>query len=1208
MRASHSSDQVWFWLLAFPKALIGYVAVAAGAIAALGDQSGGAGVDFLGEVRPVLASHCFKCHGPDEKARKGGLRLDQRDAVLKPAKSGKAAVVAGKPDESELIKRLGSVDPDEVMPPPATKHALTVAQKELLRRWVTEGADFKPHWAFVRPIRPAVPQVAASRSPVRNPIDNFIRARLAKEGLEASAEVDRVTLVRRVYLDLIGLPPSPENVDAFVADPSPEAYESLVDGLLASRHYGERWARRWLDLARYADTNGYEKDRPRSMWPWRDWVINALNDDLPFDQFTIQQIAGDLLPAATSDQRIATGFHRNTMINEEGGVDPLEFRFYSMVDRVHTTATTWLGMTMACAQCHSHKYDPIEHRDYYGFMAFLDNADEPVMDVPDPGTAASRREIEARAEAMTAGLRTKFPADENVTLVTPAASRVIAESGASPERLDDGSYRFSGPTPDKETYTFEFETELTHVTLLNLDVLADDSLPKKGPGRSGNGNFVLAEMEIRAGALSGTAETVPVKIASATADFEQGGFPARDSLDGKRDTGWGISGDGNWNINRRATFRFETPVAFPGGARFQVRLVQSYGSQNVLGRARLSFGVEKPDARSMEERRSDNLARRFEAWQQREAGRARSWTRLRPVEARSRIPVLTVEDDASVFVSSDQTKSDTYELKFHPGLKTITAIRLEVLPDDRLPRRGPGRVAYEGPFGDFFLSTFSADAGGQPVKWARASQTYASGGNTADKAIDDDQQSGWSIDGGQGRSHVAVFIPEKPLTDVALLEIRMLFEKYFAAGLGRFRISVTDDARGAEAVNWPDDLQSALVKPATDRSAAERESLLALYLSVAPELASSRAEIDKVRREAPAYSTTLVMRERPAENPRVTMIRNRGDYLQPTQPATAGLPNVFAAFLMQQPRNRLEFARWLVSRENPLSARVAMNRQWSAFFGRGLVRTTEDFGFQGELPTHPELLDWLAVEFMDRGWSQKQMHKLIVMSATYRQSARVTPEALEKDPQNRLLARAPRFRLEAELVRDLALRVSGLLSETVGGPSVFPPQLPSITKEGTYGPLDWTVSRGGDRYRRGLYTFAKRTAPYATFSLFDAPSGESCLARREVSNTPLQSLTLLNDEVFLEAAQALGREALRGEGDETAQARRLFRQILARAPQPEELGRIVSFYRAQLGRIASGELKAEELAGDGKEDRIRHAAWTTVARALLNLDETMTKG
>lgn len=1171
--------------------------------------------DFLRDIRPILSTHCFKCHGPDAKSRKGGLRLDLRDEAIQPGKSKSRAIDPDQPARSSLLARIDSEDPDEVMPPPSTKNPLTAVEKEKLRKWLMAGAEYRPHWAFVPPKAALVPAVVSQDTavpPPVNPIDAFVRARLVSAGLQPAPEADRATLIRRVSLDLIGLVPSQEETDAFLADADPRAYERWVDHLLASKHYGERWARRWMDLARYADTNGYEKDRPRSIWPWRDWLIQALNDDLPFDRFTVEQIAGDMLPGATASQRIATGFHRNTMLNEEGGVDPLEFRFHSMVDRVHTTATTWLGMTMSCAQCHSHKYDPIDHREYYQFMALLDNADEPVMDVPDAAKEAKRKEVERRIAEAQSGLLNRFPVPEEVLYVTPPAQRVTTERGEprpGPTALPDGSYRFSGPAADKDTYTFDFETTLTRVTRLNLDVLADDTLPSKGPGRTAHGNFVLSEIQILAAPAGSPASTppTPVAIASAIADFSQPGFPIEQAFDQKPDTGWAIAGQGTWNINRRATFRLDGQVGFAEGTRFTIRLVQHYGGQHLIGRVRFGFGVEKPDPRPVETRRQERVEQQFTQWQLRSVDQTRAWVPLRPTSATSSVPVLAVQPDDSVFVSSDQTKSDTYDLAFDSSLKGITAMRLEVLPDERLPRGGPGRVYFEGPLGDFYLSTFAVRAGGKPVRLNRPSQSYASGGNTAAKALDDDQQSGWSIDGGQGRRHVAVFNFETPLDDASDLRVAMLFERYHPAGLGRFRISVTTDPRGAEALLLSDELQLALRKPVADRTETERQALLKAFAAEAPELASERSAIENLRREIPAFPTTLVMQERPADNPRRTRVRTRGEFLQPAEPVTPGLPAFLAATAGSQPTNRLQLAQWLVSRSNPLTARVVMNRHWAAFFGRGLVRTTEDFGFQGELPTHPELLDWLAVEFMNRGWSQKAMHRLIVLSATYRQSSRVLPIHLEKDPQNLLLARSPRIRLEGEIVRDVALSASGLLSPKLGGPSVFPPQLASITREGTYGPLDWNVSQGEDRFRRGIYTFVKRTAPYAAFQTFDAPSGEACVARREVSNTPLQSLTLLNDEVFLEAAQSLGRKAASLAGNDTVAAVYLFRRVLCRLPQPAELREILAFLHVQRERIAHGTLRAEDLAGPGEGSPAERAAWSLVARALLNLDEAVTR-
>ncbi len=1161
-------------------------------------------VDFLRDVRPILSSHCFKCHGPDEQTRKGGLRLDVREEALKPAKSGAPALVPGNAKASAIVERVFSHDEDELMPPPATKRPLTDSQKETLRRWVEAGAEYRPHWAFVPPVRPPVPENTGAAE--GDAIDAFVREALKREGLSPNGEADRATLVRRVSLDLIGLPPTPEEADAFVRDTSPDAYERLVDRLLASRHYGERWARRWMDLARYADTNGYEKDRVRSMWPWRDWVIRAFNEDLPFDRFTVEQIAGDMLPNATAEQRVATGFHRNTMINEEGGIDPLEYRFLAMVDRVHTTATTWLGTTMACAQCHTHKYDPIQHREYFGFMALLDNADEPVMDVPDPAITEKRRGIELRAVSLENSLAERFPLPDRTTLVTLPPTSLVTEGGV--ERLSDGSHRFTGPVPDKQVFRYRYDrTGLTNVTFLVIEALADDTLPKKGPGRAENGNFVLTDVRVTAGE-SGSAMLQPVKLVSAEADFEQSGYPAKHAIDDQPATGWGISGEGNWNINRRLVVRLETPVAFGQGADLSVTLAAELGSRHVPGRLRLSFGVEPVETRPVEERRREHFAQRFTQWVAAERERVRTWSVLTPILATSSVPVLTIQSDGSVLASSDQTKSDLYRVRLRGAPKGATAIRLEALPDDSLPRRGPGRTYYEGPIGDFFLSTFRVEAGGAPVKLVRASQTHASGSSDASKALDEDQQSGWSIDGGQGRRQVAVFQLERPLEAEGDLEVTLLCEKYYAAGLGRFRLSVTTDPRGGVANGLADDVQALLACGEATWTDAERGRMQDAYVQVAPELGPAREEIAKLRRTMPALPTTLVMSERPAHNPRATVLRHRGEFLQPKERVDPGLPEVLGAGLKERPRNRLEFARWLVSRENPLTARVTVNRQWQAFFGRGLVRTMEEFGFQGELPTHPALLDWLAVEFMDHGWSQKALNKRLVMSAAYRRDAHATPELIEKDAPNRWLARGPRFRIEGELVRDLALSASGLLSPKVGGPSVFPPQLASITKEGTYGPLDWKVSEGEDRYRRGLYTFAKRTAPYASFGTFDAPSGEACVARREVSNTPLQALTLLNDEVFVEAAQALGRLAQSAPGTPAERAVLVFRRCLTRAPSADELQRVLRFFEVQLGRLREGGLPAAELAGAGEGDAVERAAWVAVARALLNLDETVTRG
>jgi hypothetical protein len=978
-------------------------------------------VDFTRDIRPLLSHYCFKCHGPDEKANKAGLRLDRRDAATSPADSGKAPIVPGRPEQSELVRRIFAEKKAERMPPASTKTFLTEAQKQTLKRWIAEGAEYKQHWAFIRPRQAPLPAVQHRDWP-RNAIDYFILARLEKEGLAPSPEANRYALIRRLSLDLIGLPPTPEEVEAFVNDLAPDAYDRLVDRLLASPAYGERWARRWLDLARYADTNGYEQDRPRSIWPYRDWVIDALSRDMPFDQFTIDQLAGDLLPGAGRSQKVATGFHRNTMLNEEGGIDPLEFRFYALVDRVNTTGTTWLGLTVGCAQCHAHKYDPIPQREFYQLMAFLNNADEPELDLPRPEVDEQHRQ----------------------------------------------------------------------------------------------------------------------------------------------------------DLTRAAQLLAELPRQFPVKAK-------------------------------TEKERASAVQARFNEWLRKEQARTVPWTTLRPTQAKSNLPLLTVQPDDSVFVSGDITKRDVYELKFHTDLQNITAIRLEALADERLPRHGPGRVYYGsgGNNGGFFLSELTLLADGKKVSFSGASHSFAANGSPAAKAVDGDPQSGWSINGGQGSDHYAVFNLVAPLAGVKEFTLRLLFERYYAADLGRFRISVTTDSRRAEARDLPTELDSLLLLAGDELTAGQRQRLFEQFLLSAPELAKQAAEIRRLRRPA-VYPTTLVLQERPAENPRPTYLHKRGEFLRRAEKVEPGTLSALQPFPKDLPRNRLGLARWLVSPDNPLTARVTVNRQWQAFFGRGLVRTLEDFGTQGEAPTHPELLDWLAVDFVQQGWSLKKLHRLIVTSATYRQVSRTTPALLARDPENRLLGRFPRVRLEAELIRDLALRDAGLLSQKMGGASVYPPQPPGVT-EVSYSMMKWTPSPGEDRYRRGLYTFTKRTAPFAMFTTFDGPSGETCVARRDVSTTPLQALTMLNDGVIVEAAQGLGRLIAARAGTVQQKADYLFRRCLSRPPDAGEQAKLVRFYEAQRQRFARGELDAGKVAGPGSGEAAERAAWTVLARGLLNTDEAITK-
>jgi Protein of unknown function (DUF1553)/Protein of unknown function (DUF1549)/Planctomycete cytochrome C len=979
-------------------------------ILCLGLPATGFAVDFNRDVRPVLAQHCFKCHGMDDQGRKGKLRLDLREAAIGKGKSGELAIVPGKPDASEVIKRVFSKDEDELMPPPHTKTVLPESAKNILKAWIAEGATYEAHWAYVPPKQAPLP------TPRVHPIDSFIQARLKQEGLKPSAEADKYTLVRRVSLDLTGLPPTPAEADAFVNDKSADAYEKLVDSLLASKQYGERWARRWLDLARYADTNGFEKDRPRPIWPYRDWVVRALNDDMPFDQFSIKQLAGDMLPKATPDDLIATGFHRNTMLNEEGGIDPNEYRFYAMVDRVSVTGTAWMGLTMNCCQCHTHKYDPILHTDFYRTMALLNNADEPTYFIPTPEVAAQQKAQEAK----------------------------VAKLGA------------------------------------------------------------------------------------------------------------------------------ELPGKFPGG----------------------KVAMES----------------RFAGWVEGESRRASKWEVIKPTKMETTMPHLEQQADGFILGSGDISKSDVYDLSFKAPIKGVRALRIEVTSHASLPNNGPGLTNYEGPIGGFFMSEFQAFQGGKRVQVARAEDTNededdkindspatapkakpkaaakAKKKNNAQATLDGEMSSGWQVLGGYGVQHAAVYHFEQPVDLTNGLDLKLLFEKHFACPLGHFRISVTSSDH-AEAMGYPAEVEEALASG--DKS--KHDLLLRTFLENAEEMKQAAAPLLAARKNPARGLATLVMQERPASNPRSTHRYHRGEYLQPKEEVTAAVPAFLPALPKGEPANRLTFAKWLFAPENPLTARVTVNRQWQAFFGRGIVKSLEDFGYQSDPPSHPELLDWLAVELVKQGWSMKKLHRLIVTSATYKQGSRITPELAQKDPENVLLARGPRFRLDAEIIRDSALKAAGVLSLKMGGPGVYPPQPASVTSEGTYGKVEWKVSEGEDHFRRSLYTFTKRTAPFAMATTFDAPTGESCLAKREVSNSPLQALTLLNDQMFMEAALAMAKQVIAESKTDDERLENIIRRAVTRPAAPEELAMFKTFLSKQRERKVSDE-----------------SLWADVSRAALNLDEAIT--
>jgi len=1009
---------------------------------------------FVSSIRPILAARCYTCHGPE--VQQNGLRLDSLAAVLKGSDNGRV-VIPGDSGKSPLIRRLLAQDRPQM---PYGAPPLNAEDVELIRKWIDQGAPGPDsaapvvaatpvrHWAYVKPVRPDVPQV---KKPgwCRNPIDDFVLARLEKEGLSTSPEAAKETLIRRVTLDLIGLPPTLQEIDAFLADKSPDAYEKVVDRLLASPRYGERWAAPWLDLARYADTHGYEADHIRTMWEYRDWVVNALNSDMSFREFTIEQIAGDMLPHPSTSQLIASGFNRNTMTNMEGGVDPEEYYWYSQVDRVNTTATVWLGSTLGCAECHNHKFDPFTQKDYYRFLAFFADEDyhvaddgsgdqyvrEAVLELPTSEQAARSKEFRDEVTRLQAVLNTPTPelaaaqqkweqdikaAEPQWTVLHP--SEYASKGGAQLTLLPDGSLLAGGKNPDADVYEVTARTDLTGITGVRLEVMNDPSLPAGGPGRAPDGNFFLTDFEAEAAPAERAADSQKIHFKQAAADDSQ-----RDS-----------------------------------------------GDEDAAGYSFTNLVNDKP------------------------------------------------------------------------------------------------------------------------------------------------QPKGWSIQPSTDKSLVVrrgVLVPEKPFGFAAgtVLTFHLKHNMpHSRIAIGRFRISVTTMADPLRVTTVPARLHAVLDLPPAQRTEIQQDDLAAAYRAIAPSLEPTRDKIAEIRKEDEKLGivTTLVMREKPSFERPCAFMHVRGAFTSLGDKVCAGVPSGLNPLTDDQMPNRLGLAEWLVSEDNPLTARVAVNRLWEQLFGRGIVETSEDFGTQGTPPTHPELLDWLATEFPREGWSVKKMLRLMVTSATYRQSSDVSPELEERDPYNKLLARGPRFRVPAETVRDSALAASGLLSTKMGGPSVFPYQ-PDGIWDRPYNDEKWVENTGEDRYRRSLYTFIRRTSPYPSWSTFDAPTREFCTVRRVRTNTPLQALTTLNDPVFFEAAQALAGRMARDAGpDPASRATYEFRLCLARRPSAAELERILSYYKLELEHYRADPKAASKVAGakrGGNSNLPELAAWTMVSNVLLNLDETITK-
>ena len=990
-------------------------------------------VRFEDDVRPILKENCYRCHG--EERSRSGLRLDLEERAREGGYSGEPAIVPGDSAASELARRIRSEDEDFRMPPPE-RPRLSPEDVELLVRWIDEGASFEgaasgasvggegepKHWAYAAPTRPALPAAGPRED---HPIDAFVRARLAEEGLEPSPEADRATLIRRIALDLTGLPPTPEEIDAFLADGTDGAYERCVDRFLSSPHFGERWGRHWLDLARYSDSDGGGYDVERSMWPYRDWVIRALNEDKPFDEFTIEQLAGDLLPEATRAQRIATGFHRNTMIQQEGGADDEEYRVEAVKDRVQTTGAVWLGANLLCAQCHDHKYDPISQRDYYRMYAIFNQTRD--------------------------GGRSTHPWLELPT----------EEEAAELERVD----------------------------------------------------AELAELE---------------------------------------------------------------------------REIES---------------------------RSESVARDQPRWEAEFLAHAGGWTVLRPSELEAtRGPDLLLQSDDSVLVQGELRPRSRYTVTAHTPLEGITALRLEALKDERVEFGGPGR----GHEGNFVLSAVrvtplaAAVSKEAAVPIASATADFSAPEWPIEAAVDGVDSTGWGVEGRTETSHEAVFAFEQPLPPDpgggTTLRIVLEHGAGMQLTLGRFRLAATTTSPAPSPRAYSFDLAEVLRIPLDERTDDQLADVRAHYLGVSPGLGKLRERRADLAAQRPRPVTTLVMSA--VDEPRESFVHVRGDFLKKGAPVEPGVPAILPQLPDEDtPADRLDLARWLVARGNPLTARVVVNRWWQRLFGRGLVATQNDFGTQGSLPTHPELLDWLAVELMESGWRTKRMLRLIVTSKTYRQASAASPEQLEHDPDNVLLARQSRLRLEGEAIRDSALAASGALDRRIGGPSVHPP-LPEFISVRTF-EGKWPTSRGPDRFRRGIYTWHWRTSPYPFLTLFDGPNGTTTCTRRTSANNALQALAMANDPMLFELAQHLALRIVR-EGGEDASERiaSAFRWCLGRPVTASELSTLEAFYLEQLESFASdpeGSRAAAPADLPGDLSPSEAAAWTAVARVLFNLDEFITR-
>ena len=1016
------------------------------------------------DVRPILSNHCFSCHGPDSEGREAELRLDVRDAAIE------SALTPGKPDESELIQRILAHD-DSIMPPAETKNPLTKQQQETLVRWVKEGAPYAKHWSFIAPAKPPVPSVQQADWPV-NPIDHFVLGKLESQGLRPSPEANRATLVRRVAFDLTGLPPTLAELDRFLASTDENWYEQVVDHYLAQPAFGERMALSWLDAARYGDTSVFHADGPRDMWPWRDWVIQAYNNNMPFDQFTVEQIAGDLLPDATPQQQIASGFNRNHATTDEGGAIAEEWRVDYVVDRVKTTSNVWLGISMECGQCHRHKFDPITQKEYYQFFAFFNQTKDPGMQTRNGNQSPIVNVPDARRDAEVAELEaTRMKTDE-----------AIAKRAAEIE----------------EPYL-----------------------------------KWLADMERTA--RDGKALQPPQDMTAFFPLDETKGRSAVDSVDPKRKGS--VQGKPLWEPGK-----FGNAFKVDGG-----NYVEINGAGDFEHNQGFSYGC---------------------------------W--IRPQGNPSGSPIAKMNEGNS---------HRGWDFLISNGQVAVHIIN--TWPSNAIKVTTQGKVAAD--------------------KWTHLFATYDGSGKAAGvKIYFDGKEQKWDVN-------------EDRLSATTLSKVPLkIGRRHTTAGFK----GLVDDVRlyqrtlapaEVAALAGSDPLGPLLALPREERTEEQQKQLRAHYLTAVDDvhqrLQKEKADLaSKIAALKKQVVTSMIMGEQ--EKPRETYVLMRGHYASPdkSEVIKPGVPSIFPALPEGAPVNRLGLARWLVSPEHPLTSRVTVNRYWAMIFGRGIVATPMDFGSQGAWPTHPELLDFLAVDFRESGWDIKRMWKQLLMSRTYRQSSQATPELKQRDPENLLLARSPRYRLQGEVIRDTALQASGLLVDIVGGPGVKPYQPPGLWNEVSLsGNVRFVQDKGEKLYRKSMYIYWKRSSPHPGMRIMDAPTREKCVVQRPRTNTPLQALYTMNGVQFVEASRALAERMIKSADNTEERVALGYRLLTSQLPSPRAMTSLKELLDAAMAKYQKDEAAARELLGIGDSPRdeglavAEHAAWTVVANVLLNMDAALTR-